>query len=493
MKRFSLKKRLIGAVILSQVLLALGLVIVASWYARYYLRSAFDVNLEGRALSVAALVYYPDDGRPGLLFDGSKIPPSSHVIHKDMYLVRSDHHDFEQHSANYPTGLFDKIPEDARYWEFQDQGEPYRAIVLRNVPILDTEAGVPQPLPRLTVVYAAPTMDIAQRITALAAAIAFTAIVLVLPTVLLAIWSIRRTLTPLNELAAQAKAISVHNWEFQPSEKAKEAIELEPLIRAIDTVLAGLQRAFTRQREFLGDAAHELKTSLAILKSTMQSLMNRPRDVQEYKSGLEHMTEDSDRLEQLLNRMLRLARVEQWAADGIRRELEVVDIASTCEMAIARISELASSRDIKVEFAPGEVVLMRADPADLELIWLNLLENAVQYSPSGSSVRVLMENDGDHVRVSVIDKGWGIPEADLEHIFDRFRRGDPSRSRTTGGFGLGLAIAKSVVQAYKGSIQAQSTIGEGTRISVVLPVLRPGSSSEVQALPSNEDAPFVPR
>jgi len=162
-------------------------------------------------------------------------------------------------------------------------------------------------------------------------------------------------------------------------------------------------------------------------------------------------------------------------------------------MAIARISELASSRDIKVEFAPGEVVLMRADPADLELIWLNLLENAVQYSPSGSSVRVLMENDGDRVRVSVIDKGWGIPEADLEHIFDRFRRGDPSRSRTTGGFGLGLAIAKSVVQAYKGSIHAQSTIGEGTRISVVLPVLRPGSSSEVQALPSNEDAPFARR
>jgi signal transduction histidine kinase len=205
------------------------------------------------------------------------------------------------------------------------------------------------------------------------------------------------------------------------------------------------------------------------------------------------MTEDSDRLEQLLNRMLRLARVEQWAADGIRRELEVVDIASTCEMAIARISELASSRDIKVEFAAAEVVLMRADPADLELIWLNLLENAVQYSPSGSSVRVLMDNDGDRVRVSVIDKGWGIPEADLEHIFDRFRRGDPSRSRTTGGFGLGLAIAKSIVQAYKGSIQAQSTIGEGTRISVVLPVLRTGSSSEVQSLPSNEDAPFAPR
>src|SRR3954470_17135884 len=188
MKRFSLKKRLIAAVVLSQLLLAIGLVGVASWYAQYYLRSAFDVNLEGRALSVAALVYYPDDGTPGLLFDASKIPPSAHHIHKDIYLVRSDHGDFEKRSNNYPSNLFEKIPRDVRYWDFEDDGEPYRAIILRNVPILDTEAGVPQPLPQLTVVYAAPTMDIAQRITALAAAIAFTSLVLVLPTVLLAIW-----------------------------------------------------------------------------------------------------------------------------------------------------------------------------------------------------------------------------------------------------------------------------------------------------------------
>src|SRR6185312_628007 len=179
MKRFSLKRRLVGAVVLSQVLLALALVVVASSYSRYYLRSTFDVNLEGRALSVAALVYYPDDHSPGLLFDSSKIPPSSHHTHKDMYLVRSDHGDFEEHSKNSPQEFLEQIPPDAHYWNFEDQGEPYRAIILRNVSILDTEPGEPKPLPRLTVIYAAPTMDIRQRITALAVAIGISSAILV--------------------------------------------------------------------------------------------------------------------------------------------------------------------------------------------------------------------------------------------------------------------------------------------------------------------------
>jgi signal transduction histidine kinase len=362
---------------------------------------------------------------------------------------------------------------------------------LRNIPILDTEPGEPQPLPRLTVIYAAPTMDIRQRITAIALAIAISSAILVLPTLLLAIFNIRRTLVPLNELAEQAKKISVQNWEFKPTEEAKSAVELEPLIAAMEAVLAGLQRAFTQQREFLGDAAHELKTSLAILKSTLQSVMNRPRDAQEYREGLEQISQDSDRLEQLLNRMLRLARVEQWAADGIHRELEVVDIALTCEMAIARIASFAAERDVQIDFLSSETVFMRGDAGDLELVWLNLLENAVKYSAPGSKVIVMLECGKDTATVSVSDNGIGIAEPELTHIFERFRRGDPSRARATGGFGLGLAIAKSIVQAYKGSIYAESKIGMGTRIIVQVPTLPPGSTTKVESSVSKVDVPLA--
>jgi signal transduction histidine kinase len=470
LKRISLTKRLIVAVVMSQLLLAVALVIVASFYCFHHLQSAFDVNLEGHALSVAALVYYPDDGRPGLLFDATKIPPAHHIIHKDIYFVRSNRGNVLAHAGEDDPRLFNGLPAEGRYWDFDQAGERYRAIILRDLPILDKERNVSYPLPRLTVMYAAPTMDISQRIGGLAGWIAFASILLVTPSLMLSVWSIRHTLVPLNNLAHEAQLISVDNWQFRPSDEAKAARELQPLIDAIETVLAGLQRAFKRQREFLGDAAHELKTSFTILKTSWQSLLNQPRTAEEYRVGLTQMSEDGDRLEQLLNRMLMLARTEQWAADGIHRDLDIIDLVATCEMAIARIKKLADERNIKIELVGPESVLMRADPADIELLWLNFLENAVKASSAGSRVEVILTHEGNRATVQVSDEGCGIPVEELPHIFERFRRGDPSRSRTTGGFGLGLAIANSIVEAYKGTIHAESKLGEGTQIWVRLPV-----------------------
>jgi signal transduction histidine kinase len=469
-KKLSLTRSLIITLVACQIVLALGLTIVAIAYTRYYLQFAFDVNLEGRALSVAALVYYPDNKDPGLLFDASKIPPSSHVIHKDIYMVRSDVGRFEVHKEGFDSAIFKNLPPRARFWDFELDGEPYRAIILRDVPVLDTESGVPPPLPRLTVVYAAPTMDIPQGLGALAASIGGASLLVLLPTLVFGSWSLRRRLLPLRELAAQARGVSVRNWEFEPSADARKLAELAPLITAIETVLDRLRRAFTRQREFIGDAAHELKTAHAILKSSIQLTLNRNRTTDEYRTALLELNGDSERLEELLNRMLRLAKVEQWAADGIRRELDLTDVAYTCEMAVARINALANTKSVKVTFATQGNVQLYADSADMELIWINLLENAVQHSNAGSEVRIDLRVSGDAALISVKDSGSGIAEADLPHIFERFRRGDPSRSRATGGFGLGLAIAKSLVEAYQGTIQADSELGQGTRISVSLPL-----------------------
>ena len=145
MKSISLTKRLIAAVVVSQLLLAVALVVVASFYCFHQLQSAFDVNLEGRALSVAALIHY--DGGAGFLFDAAKIPPAHHEIHKDIYLVKSDRGDFVRHAGEEDQHLFDAMPAKGRYWDFDQQGEPYRAIILRNVPILDKERNAPRPLP----------------------------------------------------------------------------------------------------------------------------------------------------------------------------------------------------------------------------------------------------------------------------------------------------------------------------------------------------------
>ena len=127
------------------------------------------------------------------------------------------------------------------------------------------------------------------------------------------------------------------------------------------------------------------------------------------------------------------------------RNLATTELTSTCEVAVARMSAVAEQRNISLEFEGPGAVSMRADPEDLELIWINLLENAVQYSPSGSTVKIRVQPTGGAMaEVTVSDSGPGIPPQELPHIFERFHRGDPSRARSTGGFGLGLAICKAL-------------------------------------------------
>jgi two-component system sensor histidine kinase BaeS len=154
----------------------------------------------------------------------------------------------------------------------------------------------------------------------------------------------------------------------------------------------------------------------------------------------------------------------------LRRDLQVIDVAATCEEAVERIRTLAQARNTSIHLSTNGPVPLRADPEDLQLVWINLLENAVRYSPEGASVEVAVtRKDGDPARVIFDDHGAGIAAADLPHVFERFYRGDPSRTRATGGFGLGLAIAKALVEAYGGTITADSAPGKGTRMTVELP------------------------
>jgi signal transduction histidine kinase len=214
-----------------------------------------------------------------------------------------------------------------------------------------------------------------------------------------------------------------------------------------------------------------LKTPVAVLKSTLQSLLHRPRSAEEYRSGVANSLEDLERLEDLLQRMLHLARAEQRDAAAPRRNLQEVDIRVTCQAALERIRALADTRGTRISLAADGPMLVRADPEDLQLVWTNLLENAVRYSPEEMPVEIILSRVGDaHAEVVVQDHGTGIASADLPYVFDRFYRGDRSRTRGTGGFGLGLAIAKALVEANAGEIAAESLPEGGTRITVKLPL-----------------------
>jgi len=294
-----------------------------------------------------------------------------------------------------------------------------------------------------------------------------------------ALWGMRRGLRPLAELADSAALVSPSQWELNASREVLQTTELAPLTDAMRRMLDGLQRAFNQQREFVANAAHELRTPVAILKSTLQLLLQRPRTAEQYRAGLEQALADMDRLENLLHAMLRLARAEQ-ASSG-NRQLEVIDLGNSCQSALDTLTPLLRERNVHVELTRDGPAPMRGDPEDLRLVWCNLLENAVRFSPPGGEVNVRISSDSTQGRVEIDDSGPGISNADLPHIFERFYRGDSSRTRDTGGYGLGLAISKALLQAYGGQISAQPAPRNGTRIVVVLPLAQPRSEPSTLA------------
>ena len=470
MAEISIQRRLLITIVVAQLLLAVGLVDVAVFVTRSRLREAFDVALHGRAMSIVALVRYGEGNPPTLLFESGMAPPPSDPAEPDLYQVLANDHTLIARSPNWPEkrGV---TPPRAERWiaSYVVNGIPYRVLRLEHIPVLDPDQPVGAPI-YLTVTYASPVAPVVRAVREVLVYIVTGSVILLAISGGFSIWALRRSLRPLSELASSAATISPSNWKLDPPEEARDTVELEPLTQAMTSMLDVLHRAFTQQREFLANAAHELKTPVAILKSTLQSLAHRPRSADEYRAGLEEALEDMSRLETLLHSMLRLARAEQWATGNLRRDMAPVDVAITCQVAIERVHTVAQQRGITIEFTPNGTMQLPADPDDLELVWSNLLENAIRFSPDGGTVRITMRSSGVHGYVEVADDGPGIPASELPHIFERFHRGDSSRTRNTGGYGLGLAISKALIEAYGGTIKPLSKPGAGTRMIVSLPV-----------------------
>jgi len=472
MRRDSIQRRLTASVLLSQIILTAGLVVIGVLVTYWRLISTLDTSMQAHATSVAVLVRYTEDATGHVYFDNSLLPESIDPLHPDQFTVWADRTGFLTRSEDWPDGLQFQ-PGPSEHWNFTWAGVPYHAVRLNHIPILDREEGAAFHPQTLTIVYASPLVRIQHQVKVAGGSIALASLLLLGATTGLASWRIRRSLLPLQSLARQAALVSTQSWKLQPPREAEQIEELRPLTDSMTQMLARLEYSFKQQREFVGNAAHELKTPVAVLKSTLQSLVQRPRSSEEYCAGVQASLQDLDRLEQLLQWMLRLARAEQWAQNAQGRNLDLIDLNSTCEEAVERIRALAESRHTTIHLVTNGPVPIRADPEDLQLVWTNLLENAVRYSPEGTSVEIAVARHEDHAQVSFQDHGVGIAAADLPKIFERFYRGDHSRARATGGFGLGLAIAKALVEAYGGSIAAVSSPRKGTRMTVELPVPKP--------------------
>jgi signal transduction histidine kinase len=419
--------------------------------------------LRGRADSVLGAVQDAEDPEDNVYVDPTELA----IPRQDAYVVLSPSGRELGRSQWTQPGLIAALerPRPDGYFNVRAGHNRVRAVRFTGMRVIDRnedKGGLRRPV---VVLYASPTRELwASAIAAAAYSVETSALVLAVTALVLA-WFLRRSLAPMRALADAAGRVSVQSWEFSPSESARQTRELAPIVASIQNLLVGLRSAFERQRQFTGDAAHELKTSIAVLKSSLQLLTMRPRTSEQYQRGLDGLLADVRRMEELVEAMLALARLEEEPPAAVQG----VDLEAIVRTAAERLRPLAEARQVhlRIETNGGAAAHIRGE--DARVLSSNLILNAIQHSPPESAVEVAVEQSGGAAELRVVDRGAGIRPDALPHVFERFFRADSSRSRNSGGAGLGLAICKAIVDRSRGTITIASAPGEGTRVHVRLP------------------------
>lgn len=248
-----------------------------------------------------------------------------------------------------------------------------------------------------------------------------------------------------------------------------QAEELARLANTMNRMLARLEESFGSLRRFTADASHELKTPLMVLRAGVERAMTIPRTPTEALQPLEEVLQEIHRMSEMVENLLTLARADEG---GARLAVEPADLRELVGEASETAGILGEENAIAVRTeVPGDPVIVAVDRSRIRQLLLNLVTNAIKYTPAGGKVSLGLVDQGEAVAVVVGDNGIGIPAGDLPHIFDRFYRVDPARSRTgeRPGTGLGLAITKWIAEAHGGHITVQSRLGRGTVFTVTLP------------------------
>ncbi|MCF8383817.1 MAG: HAMP domain-containing protein [Chlorobium sp.] len=275
-----------------------------------------------------------------------------------------------------------------------------------------------------------------------------------------------RSIRPVEEVIAAAEKITRENLDSRiPLPRNHD--ELRRLSVTINSLLERLQDAFQREKQFTSDASHELKTPLASLKGTLEVLVRKPREREHYEERILFCLKELDRMTRLIDQLLMLTRFE---SSGMTALMEPVDIALHIREAIARMHSDAGRKNIPISFEGPQSCMVSADPAMLDMIFENILSNALKYSPPESTVAVTLSGGSGSLLCTFADNGMGIPEEKLSRIFERFYRVDESRSSGTGGSGLGLAIVKKLADLQHITVSVRSRTDCGTMVELRFPV-----------------------
>ncbi len=274
-----------------------------------------------------------------------------------------------------------------------------------------------------------------------------------------------RGLRPLGWMADQARRITGSNLDTR-IQIDNAAEELSVLVTSFNELLARLDQSFDTMRRFVADASHELRTPIAVIRGEADVALSQERSPAEYRESLAVVLDEARRLSRLVDDLLNLARADAGHVTLQTQDFYLNELLAEC---CRSVQGLAITRGLALECLPGDDLQFTGDEQLLRRLVINLLDNAIRYTPSGGKVSATLQTGATSVQLRVSDTGIGIAPADAARVFERFYRAGEARSRQDGGFGLGLAIVRWVAESHRGAVECTSTSGHGSTFTVTLP------------------------
>lgn len=277
---------------------------------------------------------------------------------------------------------------------------------------------------------------------------------------------LRRALRPVEEITGSAERISSRNLgERLPVPPSGD--EFEHLSKALNRMIERLDHAFQHNRRFLADASHELRTPLTVLRGELEAMVRREDLAPDVRDTVGNLLDEVARLARLVENLFALSRLD--AGEG-HAEHARFDFAKLVATTSEQMCLLAEDKGLRLTCEAPAPVTVEGDPARIKQVVVNLLDNAIKYTPAGGEVRLGVTARQHEAVFEVADSGIGIPREAQPHVFDRFFRVDAARSREVGGAGIGLSIVKSICTAHHGRVEVESEPGSGSRFRVRLPL-----------------------
>lgn len=284
-----------------------------------------------------------------------------------------------------------------------------------------------------------------------------------------ALWIARYSLKPLKMFSSKIEKIT-HRTLGERIDSESQGPEMKGLARSFNDMLDRLRHAFEAEKRFIADASHELKTPLAVINTKCEVLLQKERSKEEYAKALTVINNTSKKIRSIIDDMISLARLDSGILSAA--DFREITVKTCIEDAVRLVETLAEKNNVGISagFAGMNDVKVHGDENSLTEAFLNIIENAVRYNVPGGKVEISAHGGSDKVLIVVKDTGTGIGQADIKKIFGRFYRADASRN--TEGSGLGLSIAKTIIDAHNGEIKAESEIGRGSSFTIIIPAIK---------------------